>query len=642
MVLSPIATSSQASNDEDNFPVTQDVNDESTYSEQQDAIENDLFDLPESPDNDEDYKLIWPECEVLCNMIVTAKPQAFTQPLAPSAKALNDAHRESRDILDEANSANAAYADNTDGQTTPSAEDVMSTSPTTSVAPTVQVSTTAAFLDKCLILFFDRFLPTLPIFHRSTFVLQEHAQSTLFSAMAVGSLYMEQQSSRQKGEALWHWAQKIQENVMSSLVTGRGAFDTWNGFQFLMTNLLCRVYGTLTSNPRIRASTRALTIDSFSWPSRCGMLPLGSSNTAPVPTKDASNEEKFLRWRTWVAQETHFRAVLGQYILDGLNCHASERSVQGSILWEFLDHMTSDAAFTAENVDEWIDVMQLKEAQPSSFQGIYPILFPSIGILEPLPLNMSFFPLRVILEGVQSLVCDYKEADDGPVAGATPKSDLASALYQVYNSITQTNQISGIQRLDLLLRWHTICLDLVISCYALRSALCHHNIVRPSVIEISAEPRTFSLLHWPYTTGARASLLHALSIQSLFLQLPADHSNIPIHVPSSLFAAGAVLSAFITAGLTKADVPERADWQDVLFTEVDPSIILGDLAKPSTGAGTREFIHGGRLSSPGVRRDLIGDIEDMRGNLKLLASKFGVAGEMERIVGSWIRVGPGI
>ena len=96
-----------------------------------------------------------------------------------------------------------------------------------------------------------------------------------------------------------------------------------------------------------------------------------------------------------------------------------------------------------------------------------------ITVLRSLNFQFTPFALRVVLEGLQLIVSDYDEHD---VAFGIPcRSDVRRALVRVHETISMCIHFSAAERLEILLRWHTVCLDSVIdSTAALNKAdLCH-------------------------------------------------------------------------------------------------------------------------------------------------------------------------
>lgn len=59
------------------------------------------------------------------------------------------------------------------------------------------------FLEQCLNSFFNRFLPTFAVVHRSTFSVRNTFAPLLINMLALGSLFIPTADAKQKGEALW-------------------------------------------------------------------------------------------------------------------------------------------------------------------------------------------------------------------------------------------------------------------------------------------------------------------------------------------------------------------------------------------------------------------------------------------------------
>lgn len=96
-------------------------------------------------------------------------------------------------------------------------------------------SITSVFLDECLHMFFDRFIPIFPIMHRPTFVYRDCSHSLLLNAIALGSLYLGPADSVAKGEALWRLAHTAVATSWQTLITHRGPYDACPGVRPLVT-----------------------------------------------------------------------------------------------------------------------------------------------------------------------------------------------------------------------------------------------------------------------------------------------------------------------------------------------------------------------------------------------------------------------
>lgn len=189
-----------------------------------------------------------------------------------------------------------------------------------------------------------------------------------------------------------------------------------------------------------------------------------SVNQLPFPS--ASHAEKDHQWRVWAAREIQQRALLAYHILDGLVAQMSGDGASTRHVANPLVLTSSEAAFDASNPDEWLAHMRSQKTEQPSFRLVFRSLFPPIGSLRPLDYQFSAFALRVVLEGLQSLVSDSDESDVATV-GAPGRPDVRRALAQVHETINMSIHLSAPERLEVLLRWHTICLDTMINqlCY---------------------------------------------------------------------------------------------------------------------------------------------------------------------------------
>ncbi|SRR6266487_7177266 len=65
---------------------------------------------------------------------------------------------------------------------------------------------TSSFLDTCMQMFFEKFIPSFPVLHKATFSVQESSHPLLFNIMALGSPFVGAKDATLKGEALWRLA----------------------------------------------------------------------------------------------------------------------------------------------------------------------------------------------------------------------------------------------------------------------------------------------------------------------------------------------------------------------------------------------------------------------------------------------------
>jgi hypothetical protein len=94
-------------------------------------------------------------------------------------------------------------------------------------------------------MFFTRFNQTFPVLHRPTFVYKELTHPLLLNAIAIGSLYIGSEHIA-KGQALWRLAHTAVATNWATLITHRGAYDSCNGIQLVLTALLGQIYAALS------------------------------------------------------------------------------------------------------------------------------------------------------------------------------------------------------------------------------------------------------------------------------------------------------------------------------------------------------------------------------------------------------------
>lgn len=499
-------------------------------------------------------------------------------------------------------------------------------------------SITSVFLDAALHMFFERFVPTFPVLHRATFVFKECTHPLLLNAIAIGSLYMGPKSALAKGEALWRLAQMAATTSWQSIMKHRAPYDACNGFQLVTAALLGQVYASLSRNRGLRTTSQIFHGLAFYWARHCGMTDVEPFTSQDLPAPDAPEGVKMHKWRTWVARETQRRVILALYILDGQIAQMSGDPTSVRHASNQLTQPSSEAAFAAETVNEWIVQMQNEPDQRASFRDIFRSLFPRTSILPAPDRLYSAFSCRVVLEGLQSLVseCDEK---DGAAIGVPTRSEIRRALAQFHGSISANPQNSAVETMEILLRWHAICLDAAMDSSLLCRYVCsRHNVVQHIYGGGRRVKPNLDLIAWCNTDDARRTLLHAVAIHDIVEQLPRGRAH-AVHMPTSLFAAATVYSVFSLVGITTVALPRTIDWKDVLFTEADPCVILGELSGSTTDSDTRRFVRGEYTPARTLsasKRNLLYDMNSIHKLFRCLASQWGIAHEMEQIVDQWI------
>ncbi|KAI4728363.1 C2H2 type zinc finger domain protein [Aureobasidium sp. EXF-10728] len=600
-----------------------------TWHEHTYQAESDMMDMHCATDLD--FQLIWPDSEELFQSIMstdtTSQIPVGTLPFPQGLEQFTPTSLDSPTSFDDRGSAIKAIPNGGGHQAVHGVSKMISNLSSSITAEAEATSITSVFLDECLHMFFVRFIPTFPVLHRSTFVFKECTHPVLLNCIAIGSLYLGPKDSIAKGEALWRLSHTALATSWQSLITHRGPHDPCNGLQLVLAALLGQVYAALSK------IFHAL---GFSWARHCGMYDNDTFSLDSLPSLDASPAEKDRQWKMWAAHEIRRRVLLAQYILDGLVSSASGNPTTARHAANQLGLPCDESLFDANTADEWLIKMRSQPKQDVSFRNIFRSLFLPVDMGRLSEHTLTSFSLRVILEGVQSLV---SESTDGPSVGVPTRSEIRRALAQVHESITK-NAISTPETLEALLRWHSICLDAATD----SSMLCRHLCVRYNITQhvlggSKGLKAGLDLVAWAKTEDARRALLHAVAIQDIVEQLPRGRAHV-LHMPSSLFAAATVYSVFSLAGYTTVNLPRVVDWKDALFTEVDPCVILGDLAGTSAGSSTtRRFVRGEKLSGSGyesLTRNLLYELNSMQKLFRCLSSQWGLAYDMESLLNSWI------
>lgn len=504
-------------------------------------------------------------------------------------------------------------------------------------------------------MFFVRFVPVFPILHRATFVFREYSQALLLNAIAIGSLYLGPKSAVAKGEVLWRLAHTAVATSWQTLITHRGPYDACQGIQLLVTALLGQVYGLLSRNRTIRTSSRAFHALAFYWANHCGMSDCEPYSLANLPQMSAPQAEKDQQWRRWAAREIQQRALLAHYTIDGLIAQMSGESTSVRHSANQLGLPSSDAVFAAETADDWLNLMRTENHYETSFRSIFRLLFSPSEDSRWLGYEFSTFSFRVLLEGFQSLISDCDEDGEGAI-GIPTKSEIRKALVRIYDSIMQNISIPSSERLEILLRWHSICLDAVISSSLLCRYICNRYNIEQHLWpnhgkSLRPEP---DIIKWANTPDARKALLHAAAIQDIVEQLPRGRAH-AIHMPSSLFAAATIYSAFALAGISTVKLPSIVDWKDALCTFDDPCLALAELSgTPVIQSDTLRYIRSESNNNSSMEqqqpyaslmgqygagttttRNLLYEFNSMQKLFRCLSTQWGVAFDMELVVDKW-------
>jgi hypothetical protein len=357
-----------------------------------------------------------------------------------------------------------------------------------------------------------------------------------------------------------------------------------------------------------------------------------------LPSMTASVAEKEHHWRTWVSWEIQQRALLAYYILDGLLAQLSGEATSVRHAANQLSLPSSDVAFEATTADEWLAYARTQQPDSRSFRYIFRQLFSNTVAPSPLEPLTSSFSLRVVLEGLQSLLSDCDEDDSGVAAIGVPgRHEVCRSLVQVHESIDMSLSLSTAERLEVLLRWHTICLDAVTSSSMLFRHVCSIYHLEQRVCSGGAKEirRGFDLRKWAHSGDGRRALLHAVAIQETVEQLPRGRAHV-IHMPGSLFAAAIVYIVFSLAGNSSIQLPRTIVWKDVLLPKEHrtlPSMMSETVMLNESS--TSQFIRGELRPGSGHEGSTMNVLYELNSIQKLfrcLASQWGISHDMEAVV----------
>ncbi|OBT60758.1 hypothetical protein VE03_10869 [Pseudogymnoascus sp. 23342-1-I1] len=494
---------------------------------------------------------------------------------------------------------------------------------------------TSAFLDTCIHVFFDKFMPCFPVLHKPTFLARETSHPLLLNIIALGSLSVAAKDAVPKGEALWRLAHTSVATSWQALIATRGPRDQCNGVQLILTALLGQTYALLSKNASLRTTCQVFHGLGFSWARQCGMYVI-SEDSYHVPALSAPEAEKNAQWRTWAALEVHRRAILGHYVLDGLISQFSGQPTCVRHVTNPLLAPAADRAFAAATADEWIVEVKRQGAAPRrSFQAVFVDMFsPGLEGLDHHP--MSDFAVRVVLEGFQSLISDVQQLK-GPAVGTPSKTSIAQALMSLYNLHLRFLDPAAVESMELLVRWHSICLDLATPTTQLCRWICAtYRIPQQLYSGADYSGHESGLVVWAESEGGRRALLHAMAIQELVDRLPLGRAH-TIHLSAAVFAAASIYSARCMAGKASVAVPASIRWEDAWG--VDSAHASFDDV-PARGNDTNVFMQGGYVASLGksVVRHLTYELNSLQIILRSISLRWGVSHEMDAVLHQWIAV----
>jgi hypothetical protein len=371
------------------------------------------------------------------------------------------------------------------------------------------------------------------------------------------------------------------------------------------------------------------------WAQYCGMYEIAADSD--VPPQTLSPERKAAAWKTWGAKETRLRILLGLCVVEGLVSQYSGNTITGWRPINALPLPASDEAFAADNPDLWIHHMQMQQTGNLKFADLVRFLFlqgDKIPILNP---SRNLFDIKIMLEILSSMVSEYKQTSPPPI-GTPPHSQIVKALLSLRGQITSSHQLSMANKSICLLRWHAVCMDMLVNTARGARRMCRALSITQHIFggekrdEPAVDPQ-----RWVQSSAARICLLHASQIQIIATQIPLGVAH-DLYLAGSLFAAATTYSSLAMAGISKLVIPAIVDWQAVLTMSSDQGLEPPRLQITKESASTVAFIEGAydRLPVDGCEtRNLSYDMNSLRLLLRNLSLPWGVAEEMELVVKAW-------
>ena len=359
------------------------------------------------------------------------------------------------------------------------------------------------------------------------------------------------------------------------------------------------------------------------------MYDLGGLSVGDVPEIGARHAEKMKKWKTWVLFEIQRRTVLGLYIIDGQLARYSGGVPIGRHVTNRLPFSSRESIFNAKTVDDWIFEMNQHWVGPSTFREVFVSLFDVQA--QQVPFLTSQFTIHVVLEGMQGLLSENRDAD-GTAFGIPSRSQIISAMLRFRHNYLEITPTS-LDSLDLLLRWHALCLDLAIDAVLLCRKLCaHHGVKQNIFFNGRASTSTIDLDEWSCSVDARRALLHAIAIQDIAERLPMGRAQ-ATHVPASIFAAATVYSALSTVRQVTVAAPESIDWDEVW--DCDDHNMLGHANTVNLSDG-KAFVWGNpRSDAKAKSRNLRYSLLTLQSILRNVSSQWGVSHAMLNVLQSW-------
>lgn len=354
---------------------------------------------------------------------------------------------------------------------------------------------------------------------------------------------------------------------------------------------------------------------------------------SPLDLSGVRNDGEMVRlWKTWVSRELQLRVLLGHYILDGQLSFVSQQPTSVTHTTNPLVLSSSHRLFDSPSAEEWLEEMTITSHEPTYFRQLYGALFDPVNFSPNITRGLgSSIDLRVVLECIHSLVREARDTHYVHIIQKGPTiSEIKTVLFRIHRYLNRDWSQSPTERLDLLLRWHLVCLDSVSETMGMCNSLFQHFRVEQNVFRLDTTPVAWSQVsEWvKNSSNAKRALLHATAIQDIAGQLPLSHMH-SMWMPMPIFAAAVTYGLFCLIGLTTVTVPGTVDWGVVLNIQ-DPGSGDDDGRKKMHAFFTSAF----RLtnSALGESRNLRYEFNSLQTIMHGLAIQWGACSDLEGIM----------
>jgi hypothetical protein len=242
------------------------------------------------------------------------------------------------------------------------------------------------------------------------------------------------------------------------------------------------------------------------------------------------------------------------------------------------------------------------------------------------------------LEGLQALAADIQEADGRPCVGTPTRLDISRALLRLYNGRLKSDEHNHVDKMELLIRWHSIFLDLATPSTALCRKMCVAYGIEQQLHGTSKENLTgFNLAAWAQTADAFRAVLHALEIQDIVERMPLGRSH-AIHLPAAIFAVSTIYSARCIGGFPTISTPKKFSWESVWRLDLTEAAQSNTFVSPDKDMEAFLNCEYSRNTLNSTTKNLLYELNSLQITLNSISSRWGVSHEMDGLLHRWTAI----